>query len=148
MINSSRKRIARGLLAAGLCTGMMSINTAWSYDGDIDYLAPYVTLDPESGTLVTIDPRKDQAAAAELKKQHDATAPDTAAGTTTPAPGAASSGTDSSVTAAPATVDMDQKSGPGTAVIAAAGGLFIIGVIVAMTRRKSNSPATDDKQGA
>jgi uncharacterized protein YxeA len=28
-----------------------------AYDGDVDYSAPYVTIDPETGKLVTIDPK-------------------------------------------------------------------------------------------
>lgn len=151
MIKSSCKPLITCLLATSLYAGPIFTNIAWSYDGDIDYLAPYVTLDPKSGTLVTIDPRKDQAAAAELQKQHDASAPNAAGDAATPPSSGATpatagaGGADSSMTAAQAPADTatDQKSGPGTAVIAAVGGLLLIGVVVALTRRKNNP--TPDK---
>ena len=37
-------------------TVLCTINT-YAYDGDVDYSAPYVTIDPETGKLVTIDPK-------------------------------------------------------------------------------------------
>lgn len=37
-------------------TGLFTFN-ANAYDGDVDYNAPYVTIDPETGKLVTIDPK-------------------------------------------------------------------------------------------
>jgi hypothetical protein len=42
-----------------------------AYDGDVDYSAPYITVDPETGKLVTIDPKAQQ-------QQHQATDPNTA----------------------------------------------------------------------
>lgn len=152
MIKSSCKPLITCLLATSLYAGPIFTNIAWSYDGDIDFLAPYVTLDPKSGTLVTIDPRKDQAAAAELQKQHNAQSPNAAGDAATPSSGATpatgtdTAGADSSMTATQAPPDAtEQQSGPGKAVIAAVGGLLIIGIIVALTRRK-NSP-TPDKSG-
>jgi hypothetical protein len=35
--------------------------SAYAYDGDVDYSAPYMTLDPETGKLVTIDPTAESA---------------------------------------------------------------------------------------
>lgn len=29
---------------------------SYAYDGDVDFSAPYITLDPEAGKLITIDP--------------------------------------------------------------------------------------------
>jgi hypothetical protein len=42
-----------------------------AYDGDVDYSAPYITVDPETGKLVTIDPKAQQA----QQQQHAATDP-------------------------------------------------------------------------
>ncbi len=145
---NSRKKITVFYLVAVLCIGILPTRSSYSYDGDIDYLAPYVTLDPESGKLVTIDPRKDQAAAAELQKQHDATAQGTTTNTETSTT-TGTSGTDTSVTALSTPAGSDQQTAgrsPATAVIAAIGGILIIGVIVAMTRRKPGS--APDKPGA
>lgn len=140
----SRKKIVVYFLTAVLFTGL-SAQLAYAYDGDVDYLAPYVTLDPESGKLVTVDPRKDQAAAAELQKQHDAAA----AGTTTDSTSStttATSGTDTSVTAMPAPGDTGQQNvamSPGTAIIGVISVILIIGVVVAMTRKKSVPKVND-----
>jgi len=40
--------------------------TGWSgynyaYDGDVDFSAPYLTVDPETGKLITVDPTKEPA---------------------------------------------------------------------------------------
>ncbi len=40
-----------------------------AYDGDVDYSAPYITVDPETGKLVTIDPK------AQPQPQHTVTDP-------------------------------------------------------------------------
>mgnify|MGYP003389218574 CR=1 FL=1 len=37
-------------------TALCTFNV-YAYDGDVDYSAPYVTVDPETGKLVTIDPK-------------------------------------------------------------------------------------------
>jgi hypothetical protein len=59
------------LLAMVACTGLISIGVH-AYDGDVDYMAPYLTVDPETGKLVTIDPR------AETKTVHEASTDSTA----------------------------------------------------------------------
>ena len=38
-------------------------NYSFAYDGDVDFSAPYLTLDPETGKLVTIDPTAETAPA-------------------------------------------------------------------------------------
>jgi len=121
----------------------------FSYDGDIDYLAPYVTLDPESGKLVTVDPRKDAAAAAELEQQHNASNPNATASTTssTTATTAATNDTGTAPTASTmsAPASLDQIPAPATssrATVIAIGTFVFIGLIVAFTRRKSGN-ATD-----
>jgi len=48
-------------LAVVLSAIMLWAVTAYGYDGDVDYAAPYITLDPETGKLVTVDPAKEQA---------------------------------------------------------------------------------------
>ena len=45
----------------------------YAYDGDVDYSAPYITVDPETGKLVTIDPKAQQ-----QQQQHPATDPNAA----------------------------------------------------------------------
>jgi len=37
-------------------TFFIAINV-YAYDGDVDFSAPYITIDPETGTLVTVDPK-------------------------------------------------------------------------------------------
>ena len=37
--------------------GILSGKTL-AYDNDVDYSAPYLTVDPETGLLVTVDPRQ------------------------------------------------------------------------------------------
>lgn len=37
--------------------GMLSGKTL-AYDNDVDFSAPYLTVDPETGILVTVDPRQ------------------------------------------------------------------------------------------
>lgn len=46
--------------------------TVNAYDGDVDYSAPYLTVDPETGKLVTIDPRAEEAQQ-QSQAQHQAT---------------------------------------------------------------------------
>ena len=142
-MNNRRNKIALLYLMASLCTTLLPLKLAHSYDGDVDFLAPYVTLDPESGKLVTVDPRKDQAAAAELQKQHDANAGDTTTSTessasATPAP-AADTPAGTTMSTPVASDQQTAASSPANAVIIAIGALFIIGVIVGLTRRKSSS---------
>ena len=59
------KRLSTMLI---IILSVFMMQTAWAYDGDVDYNAPYVTVDPETGTLVTIDPK------AQTKTPHEATA--------------------------------------------------------------------------
>ena len=119
-------------LAGVLTASVLSAGSVYSYDGDIDYSAPYVTLDPKTGKLITVDPKKDQAAAQQA--QHPATSPDTATSipatnTTDSAGSAASISTRTDVTPA-------QTRTPDTGVFIAIAAIVIIGVFVAITRRK------------
>jgi len=36
-----------------------------AYDGDVDFSAPYITLDPETGKLITVDPNQNPVPAAQ-----------------------------------------------------------------------------------
>ena len=130
------------MFAVLLYTGM-----TFSYDGDIDYLAPYVTLDPESGKLITVDPRKDAAAAAKLEQQHNASNPNATASitTSTTATTAATNETGAAPTTMSSPASQDQMPAPATssrATVIAIGTFVFIGLIVAFTRRKSGN-ATD-----
>ncbi len=154
-MNIRCKLVTTGLLATGLYAGMIFTNIAWSYDGDIDYLAPYVTLDQESGKLVTVDPRKDAAAAAKLEQEHNASNPNATASiaTSTTATTAATNDTGTASTAntlsAPAPASSEQSSSPAAssrATVIAIGTLVIIGLIVVITRRKADSAI--DKSGS
>ena len=131
------------VLATLLYTGM-----TYSYDGDIDYLAPYVTLNPASGKLITVDPRKDAAVAAKLEQQHNASNPNANASSATPASNSApvtnATGATSTSSTVSAPADMEQTPSPATssnATVIAIGMLVIIGLIVAFTRRKSGNSA-------
>lgn len=44
-------------LISFICLTTLCTFNAYTYDGDVDYSAPYVTVDPETGKLVTIDPK-------------------------------------------------------------------------------------------
>lgn len=146
------KPAVTSLLATGLFAGLILSNIAWSYDGDIDYLAPYVTLDPESGKLVTIDPRKDAAAAAKLEQEHNASNPNAAGSTTDSANTAQStkpeSGTSTTNISTPTANALTPTAVPSSkATIIAIGILVVIGLIVAVSRRKSGA-VTENKPGA
>lgn len=60
------------LLTIWLFVISLGLSTTTSgYDGDVDYSAPYITVDPETGKLVTIDPKAQQ----QQQAQHEATSP-------------------------------------------------------------------------
>jgi cobalamin biosynthesis Mg chelatase CobN len=63
--------LARQLLATIIIITITAVlsQAAIAYDGDVDYNAPYLTVDPETGKLVTIDPK------AQTKTPHPTTAP-------------------------------------------------------------------------
>ena len=128
-------------LAIVLYAGMFSASVVQGYDGDVDYSAPYVTLDPETGKLITVDPRQEQAAAA-AAQQHAATATDSTA--STPAiPANTDMVTTTAVPTSAGSGPEQQTAAPGTTVFAAIAGIVLIGVIVAMTRKKP-TPDTDN----
>ena len=52
--NLAKKFVATILIAASTSIFSQAAN---AYDGDVDYNAPYLTVDPETGKLVTIDPK-------------------------------------------------------------------------------------------
>ncbi|MGY8814383.1 MAG: hypothetical protein ACKVHQ_06655 [Gammaproteobacteria bacterium] len=59
-------RLTFALITLFACTSLISIKVN-AYDGDVDFMAPYLTVDPETGKLVTIDPR------AQTKTEHEST---------------------------------------------------------------------------
>ncbi len=61
------KLLSFALIAMFAGTGLFSTGV-FAYDGDVDFLAPYLTVDPETGKLVTIDPR------AQTKTEHETSA--------------------------------------------------------------------------
>lgn len=64
------------LMAWLIIVSSVFLNTELSaYDGDVDYSAPYITVDPETGKLVTIDPKAQQS---QQQQQHSATDPNAA----------------------------------------------------------------------
>jgi hypothetical protein len=151
MLNIRCKLVTTGLLTTGLCAGLVFTNIAWSYDGDIDYLAPYVTLDQASGKLVTVDPRKDAAAAAKLEQEHNASNPNAttsaaaSANTTQSTPSA--SDTTSTIMSAPTSNDQNPTpSSTANAAVIAIGMLVVIGLIVAVSRRKSGAVTENKSQ--
>jgi len=129
-----RKNVTMFCLAGVLTASVLSTGSVYSYDGDVDYSAPYVTLDPKTGKLVTIDPKQEQAAAQQQQAQHPvATSTDgstPAADTPNSGGNVASISTEGSATTAPART-------PTTAVFIAIAAILIIGIVVAISRRKS-----------
>ena len=135
-----RNKMTMFCLAGALTASVLSTGSVYSYDGDVDYSAPYVTLDPKTGKLITVDPKKDPAAMQQAQQtQHPATVSSDAA-TSTPAADTANSGgnvasisTEADATTAPART-------PTTAVLIAIAAIVIIGLFVAISRRKSVIP--------
>jgi hypothetical protein len=41
-----------------MAAAALSLTQALAYDGDVDFSAPYMTLDPETGKLITVDPKQ------------------------------------------------------------------------------------------
>ena len=69
-----RRKLVIPIFLIAVIAGVLSGKT-FAYDGDVDYMAPYLTVDPETGKLVTIDPRQGTVT------EHPASAPEA-----TPAP--------------------------------------------------------------
>lgn len=115
-------------LVSVLCAGLLSVNIARSYDGDVDYSAPYVTLDPETGKLITVDPKQQPATA---QQQHSSTDPNAALSTSADTTAAA----DSTATASDTTAGQSNGSS-GNSVIIAIAAIVAVAVVVAIARRK------------
>jgi len=127
-----RNKMTMFCLAGVLTASVLSTGSVYSYDGDVDYSAPYVTLDPKTGKLVTIDPKQEQAAAQQAE-----------ASTSTPATDTADSGGSVASISTAASTTPAPASTPTTAVFIAIAAIVIIGIFVAITRRKS--AVTPDK---
>lgn len=69
-----RRKLVIPIFLIAVIAGVLSGKT-FAYDGDVDYMAPYLTVDPETGKLVTVDPRQGTVT------EHPASAPEA---TTTP----------------------------------------------------------------
>ena len=117
-----------------------------AYDGDVDYSAPYITVDPETGKLVTIDPKAQQ------QPQHPAADPNSTQ-TATPANQSDVNVQDSQVMAQSAMGNATDQSennqttmtSPLTPVLI---GIVILGVAAAImisSRRKKATSNTGDK---
>jgi len=136
-----RNKMTMFCLAGALTASVLSTGSVYSYDGDVDYSAPYVTLDPKTGKLITVDPKKDPAAMQQAQQtQHPPATVSSDAATSTPAADTANSGgnvasisTEADATTAPART-------PTTAVLIAIAAIVIIGLFVAISRRKSVIP--------
>jgi hypothetical protein len=51
------KRVVLGLMIEIVAVaGLLSAGNTFASDGDVDYSAPYITVDPETGKLVTVNP--------------------------------------------------------------------------------------------
>ncbi len=134
-----RKNVTMFCLAGVLTASALSTGPVYSYDGDVDYSAPYVTLDPKTGKLITVDPKKDPAAMEQA--QHQATV--SADATATPAADTANSGGSvASISTGASTTPVPARA-PDTSVFIAVAAIVIIGLFVAITRRKS--AVTPDK---
>lgn len=133
MLKRGSKPALISLMVIGLHAGNISMNIARAYDGDIDYSAPYVTLDPKTGKLITVDPKQQQADG-QPQPPHPSAPPQdaTASQSSTPAADAASN----TAAAATPSVASTPTNSVGTNVIAAVTGLVVIAGIVAMLRRK------------
>ena len=129
-----RKNVTMFCLAGVLTASVLSAGSVYSYDGDVDYSAPYVTLDPKTGKLITVDPKKDPAAMQQA--QHPAAASSDAATSTQAADTVNSGGSVASISTEASTTPVPART-PSTAVFIAIAAIVIIGIFVAITRRKS-----------
>lgn len=128
------------LMVIGLHAGSISMNIARAYDGDIDYSAPYVTLDPKTGKLITVDPKQQQADGQAQPPHPNAPPQDATASGPAPATSATTAAAAPANAASPASTSVPTASASGTNVIAAVVGLVLIAGVVAILRRK---PATE-----
>ncbi|MGK0297804.1 MAG: hypothetical protein ACI9XC_001421 [Gammaproteobacteria bacterium] len=112
------------LIAMFASTGLITTGV-YAYDGDVDFLAPYLTVDPETGKLVTIDPR------AQTTVVHEASADtsDEILSTTVDAPptqtASVSAQTTQEIMSAPATGQSESPQGSNMPLIAG----LIIGLL-------------------
>lgn len=88
-------RIGFRLALCALCGTVLLPGVAGASDGDVDYSAPYITVDPETGELITVNPgprpvMHDMAAAQERDsgRAQPAGSVDAEAGTNSPQTGA------------------------------------------------------------
>lgn len=123
---------------------------AFSYDGDVDYMAPYLTVDPETGKLITVDPR------AEAKAKHQAMADGQGQGNATTQAQSGTGGTSAAQsapvmgqtgagTAAETGRQNDAASGPNIAMITGAAIILILaGFAFFSLRKKANAGSKPD----
>ena len=111
---------------------------AAAYDGDVDFSAPYLTVDPETGKLITVDPK----AQPQQQTQH----PAGGAGTAQNAPASGGAGPADAMPAqtAPAVQsEADAGTGSASALVYAIGGLLILIGIAAAVRASRRRQATE-----
>ena len=103
-----------------------------AYDGDVDYSAPYITVDPETGKLVTIDPKAQQS---QQQQQHSATDPNATQNDT----GTQDSQLMAQSTPGNAVAQSDEDQATSSAITPMIIGIVVLGlaaVVVISTRRK------------
>lgn len=117
-----------------IAASTLSLMPALAYDGDVDFSAPYMTLDPETGKLITVDPKQQpgyQEQQAARQQQHEQGA------TTTPAQ---QQQTPPETTAAVTDhAPESQEAASPIPIITVIAGVIAVSVIVVMSLKKSKS---------
>lgn len=94
-----------------------SLTPARAGDGDVDYSAPYITVDPESGKLITVNPGPQLKSHAAPTRRDSAVATSVDTGT--------ARGSDATVTASGAGSD-DVPSGPPVLLVAVLAAIVVL----------------------
>ena len=117
---------------------MLAGGYAAAYDGDVDFSAPYLTVDPETGKLITVDPK-----AQPQQPQHQADGSGTAQNPTAPG-GTGTADAMPAQTAPAAQTDVEAGTDSAAFLVYALGGLVVlIGVAAAVRagRRRQTVPS-------
>jgi len=54
--NVMQRRVLVFVFEIAVLAGLLTVSNALASDGDVDYSAPYITVDPETGQLITVNP--------------------------------------------------------------------------------------------
>ena len=51
-----QRRVLAFIFEIAVLAGLLSVSNVLASDGDVDYSAPYITVDPATGQLITVNP--------------------------------------------------------------------------------------------